>query len=260
MHALHCFQIICKIYLILSDEDKRSVYDDTGTVDDDDDDLAPDRDWNEYWRLLFPQVTIEVVYMCVSVYSCVCICVFMYLCLCTCVCVSVYSYMCVCVLMCLYLCTRVSMPVYLCMCVCVLVYVRLCTHLSVSVYSCIYACVLVYVCLCIHVCVSMYACVHRHTHTLYHYYCSLIYLHVHLCLNQCCVVFSKKMVLFLYRHHINLISTVSTGSSCGNIIVQLCLYFKKDNFAFLILTLAQKYMYTIQKYNNMIHYPCRWYR
>lgn len=58
--ATRKFQIICKIYLILSDEDKRGVYDDTGTVDDDD--LTPDRDWNEYWRLLFPQVTIEDVF------------------------------------------------------------------------------------------------------------------------------------------------------------------------------------------------------
>lgn len=55
-------QVLCKAYLILSDDNKRAVYDDTGCVDDEDEVIQDDRDWNEYWRLLFPKVTTEVRY------------------------------------------------------------------------------------------------------------------------------------------------------------------------------------------------------
>ena len=35
------------------------MYDEEGTVDEDDDILTQDRDWGEYWRLLFRKVTVD---------------------------------------------------------------------------------------------------------------------------------------------------------------------------------------------------------
>lgn len=56
-HATEKFQTLGKVYCILSDKEKRAVYDETGEVDDEDDVLTQDRDWYDYWRLLFRQVT-----------------------------------------------------------------------------------------------------------------------------------------------------------------------------------------------------------
>ncbi|XP_071153973.1 dnaJ homolog subfamily C member 9-like [Mytilus edulis] len=55
--ATEKFQVLGKIYCILSDKDKRAVYDETGEVDDEDDVLTQDKDWYDYWRILFHQVT-----------------------------------------------------------------------------------------------------------------------------------------------------------------------------------------------------------
>lgn len=44
---------------MLNDEDARAVYDEEGVVDEEDDILTQDRDWDEYWRLLFKRVTLE---------------------------------------------------------------------------------------------------------------------------------------------------------------------------------------------------------
>ncbi|XP_067136335.1 dnaJ homolog subfamily C member 9 [Centruroides vittatus] len=52
------FQTLAKIYLILSDEDRRKIYDETGSADDEDCYLE-DRDWYAYWRSLFPRITDE---------------------------------------------------------------------------------------------------------------------------------------------------------------------------------------------------------
>ncbi|KAI0220023.1 DnaJ-like protein subfamily C member 9 [Lamellibrachia satsuma] len=52
------FQILGKVYSILSDKDKRAVYDETGEVDDEND-LPRDRDWYEYWRTLFMPISIK---------------------------------------------------------------------------------------------------------------------------------------------------------------------------------------------------------
>ena len=40
------------VYKLLSDKDRRAVYDETGDIDEGDD-MDPDRDWDQYWRLLF---------------------------------------------------------------------------------------------------------------------------------------------------------------------------------------------------------------
>ncbi|XP_070379896.1 dnaJ homolog subfamily C member 9-like [Dermacentor albipictus] len=56
--ATRKFQVLSKAHLILGDSDKRAAYDDTGCVDEDDD-LAGDRDWTSYWRLLFPKISLD---------------------------------------------------------------------------------------------------------------------------------------------------------------------------------------------------------
>ncbi|XP_076309880.1 dnaJ homolog subfamily C member 9 [Tachypleus tridentatus] len=50
------FQTLAKVYFILSDKEKKAVYDETGEVDDEND-IPPERDWSVYWRLLFPKVS-----------------------------------------------------------------------------------------------------------------------------------------------------------------------------------------------------------
>jgi len=53
------FQCVSAVYAVLSDEDKKGLYDETGEVDDENDPLKEDRDWQDYWRLLFPKVTLK---------------------------------------------------------------------------------------------------------------------------------------------------------------------------------------------------------
>ncbi|CAF0866914.1 unnamed protein product [Adineta ricciae] len=50
------FQIIGKVYAILSDEEKRKIYDDTGAMDDDDLAMGVD-DWYDYCKKMFRKVT-----------------------------------------------------------------------------------------------------------------------------------------------------------------------------------------------------------
>ncbi|NXS12818.1 DNJC9 protein, partial [Neodrepanis coruscans] len=46
-------QILGKVYAVLSDPKQRAVYDETGTVDEEAEVLREDRDWLQYWQLLF---------------------------------------------------------------------------------------------------------------------------------------------------------------------------------------------------------------
>lgn len=54
------FQALSAVYKILSDESKKSLYDETGEIDEESDSILndPDKDWMDYWRLLFKKVTI----------------------------------------------------------------------------------------------------------------------------------------------------------------------------------------------------------
>ncbi|KAL5011054.1 hypothetical protein ScPMuIL_013359 [Solemya velum] len=52
------FQTLGKVYIILSDKEKRAVYDETGEVDDEND-IPQDRDWYDYWRILFRKITVD---------------------------------------------------------------------------------------------------------------------------------------------------------------------------------------------------------
>lgn len=49
-------QILSKAYAVLSDAEQRAVYDEQGTVDEEGEALRGERDWQEYWRLLFKKV------------------------------------------------------------------------------------------------------------------------------------------------------------------------------------------------------------
>ncbi|NXN85016.1 DNJC9 protein, partial [Bombycilla garrulus] len=56
--ATRRFQILGKVYAVLSDEKQRAEYDETGMVDEDAEALQDGRDWLEYWQLLF-KVTVK---------------------------------------------------------------------------------------------------------------------------------------------------------------------------------------------------------
>lgn len=57
--ATRRFQILGKVYAVLSDKEQRAVYDEQGTVDEDCAVLNQDRDWESYWRLLFKKISLE---------------------------------------------------------------------------------------------------------------------------------------------------------------------------------------------------------
>ncbi|XP_072019953.1 dnaJ homolog subfamily C member 9-like [Amphiura filiformis] len=52
------FQTLGKIYAVLSDKSKRNLYDETGEVDDEID-MEQDKDWYDYWRILFKKVEVK---------------------------------------------------------------------------------------------------------------------------------------------------------------------------------------------------------
>jgi len=55
------FQILGRIYAILSDAEKRKIYDETGDDPDDDDVTDVNKDWSAHWRRMFPAVTEEMI-------------------------------------------------------------------------------------------------------------------------------------------------------------------------------------------------------
>ncbi|XP_069549005.1 dnaJ homolog subfamily C member 9 [Brachyistius frenatus] len=57
--ATETFQVLGKLYAVLSDKEQRAVYDEQGVVDEESDILSQDRDWEDYWRLLFPKITVQ---------------------------------------------------------------------------------------------------------------------------------------------------------------------------------------------------------
>lgn len=57
--ATEKFQVLGKVYAVLSDKEQRAVYDEQGIVDEESDTLRQDRSWDEYWRLLFPKITVD---------------------------------------------------------------------------------------------------------------------------------------------------------------------------------------------------------
>lgn len=57
--ATEKFQVLGKVYAVLSDAEQKAVYDEQGIVDEETDSLSQDRCWEEYWRVLFPKVTLQ---------------------------------------------------------------------------------------------------------------------------------------------------------------------------------------------------------
>eukprot|EP00794_Sanderia_malayensis_P003444 gene3444-3940_t len=53
------FQALSQVYSILSNQDKKALYDESGEIDDESDILQQDKDWNSYWRILFKEITIK---------------------------------------------------------------------------------------------------------------------------------------------------------------------------------------------------------
>jgi len=51
------FQVLSRVYEVLSDKEKRAVYDETGTLLDEADILTEDKNWEQYWRLLFKKIS-----------------------------------------------------------------------------------------------------------------------------------------------------------------------------------------------------------
>jgi DnaJ family protein C protein 9 len=56
--AKRAFQTLSKIHYILSDKSLRETYDETGLIPDDDS-FESSADWDQYWRLLFPKITVK---------------------------------------------------------------------------------------------------------------------------------------------------------------------------------------------------------
>ena len=55
------FQCVGAVYAVLSDQERRGLYDETGEVEDEMDPLQDkDKDWEEYWRLHFPKISVQV--------------------------------------------------------------------------------------------------------------------------------------------------------------------------------------------------------
>lgn len=53
------FQVLGKVYAVLSDRERRAVYDEQGAVDEESDSLNQDRNWEEHWRTLFPKLILQ---------------------------------------------------------------------------------------------------------------------------------------------------------------------------------------------------------
>jgi len=54
------FQCVGAVYTVLSDQERRGLYDETGEVEDEMDPLQEkDKDWEEYWRFLFPKISVQ---------------------------------------------------------------------------------------------------------------------------------------------------------------------------------------------------------
>ncbi|XP_061692529.1 dnaJ homolog subfamily C member 9 [Syngnathoides biaculeatus] len=57
--ATEKFQVLGKLYAVLSDKEQRAIYDEQGLVDEESDVLNQDCCWEDYWRLLFPKITVQ---------------------------------------------------------------------------------------------------------------------------------------------------------------------------------------------------------
>lgn len=58
VEATEKFKVLGRIHSILSDNEKRAIYDESGDFDEESDEIV-ERDWNEYWKMLFKPITVK---------------------------------------------------------------------------------------------------------------------------------------------------------------------------------------------------------
>ncbi|KAE8738462.1 hypothetical protein FOCC_FOCC016059 [Frankliniella occidentalis] len=58
LEATEKFKVLSHVHSILSDSEKRKIYDETGDCGEDSDEPS-DRDWSAYWRSCFKEITVE---------------------------------------------------------------------------------------------------------------------------------------------------------------------------------------------------------
>lgn len=56
--ATEKFKVLGRIHSILSDSDKRKIYDESGEYDEESEEVVM-RNWADYWRSLFKEITVE---------------------------------------------------------------------------------------------------------------------------------------------------------------------------------------------------------
>ncbi|XP_043286544.1 J domain-containing protein CG6693 [Venturia canescens] len=58
IEATEKFKVLGRIHSILSDTEKRKIYDESGQYDEESDEVVM-RNWSDYWRTLFKEITVE---------------------------------------------------------------------------------------------------------------------------------------------------------------------------------------------------------
>ena len=58
VEATEKFKVLGRIHSILSENDKRKIYDETGQFDEESDEVVM-RNWADYWRTLFKPITVK---------------------------------------------------------------------------------------------------------------------------------------------------------------------------------------------------------
>lgn len=56
LEATEKFKVLGKVHSILSDRSKKLTYDETGAFDEEEDEIS-ERNWKDYWRMLFKPIT-----------------------------------------------------------------------------------------------------------------------------------------------------------------------------------------------------------
>lgn len=56
--ATEKFKVLGRIHSILSDSEKRKIYDESGEYDEESEEVVM-RNWADYWRSLFKEITVE---------------------------------------------------------------------------------------------------------------------------------------------------------------------------------------------------------
>uniref|UniRef100_UPI00358F7504 uncharacterized protein isoform X2 n=1 Tax=Myxine glutinosa TaxID=7769 RepID=UPI00358F7504 len=56
--ATASFQVLSKVHAVLIDKEHRALYDEQGIVDEENDTITQDKDWDQYFRLLFKKITV----------------------------------------------------------------------------------------------------------------------------------------------------------------------------------------------------------